>query len=57
MFTTFWPNDYGRDIPIVPHGLSVITIAPVFLKFNSCACEAVKIFGIDISNVSIKHKT
>lgn len=55
MVRDFYPEDYPRDHPIVPHGMSVILHAPAVFRFTAPAdperhLRAAALMGVDITD-------
>ncbi|MFC1664078.1 hydroxyacid-oxoacid transhydrogenase [Pseudomonadota bacterium] len=52
----YYPDDYPKDIPICPHGISVIVNAPAAFRFTAKACpkrhlEAAGLLGAKIERI------
>jgi len=60
MVSTFRPEGYPGDHPLVPHGMAVVLNAPAAFRYTASACpekhlEAAEALGVDISRAKLEE--
>jgi hydroxyacid-oxoacid transhydrogenase len=55
MVKDYYPPDYPKDHPIVPHGMSVILNAPAVFRFTASANPDIHIYAARIMGADVSH--